>query len=94
MPGLKWATKPELIFLTTKIEEFSSIHSEGKARKKNLAKNLFLSNLYDEFDSLYAGRIKTMDLPRVGTGGTEAERKDVLIEVSLAFRAGDDNAYP
>ena len=81
MPGLKWATDDELTYLTTKVDGFNEIHSEGKARVKNLRKTAYLQEVYDEYEHLFPGRIASMDLPRVGTGGTAAERSNVMIEV-------------
>ena len=85
MPGLKWATKSEVAFLTTKLDSFSTIHADGKARVKNPKKVSFLKEIYNEFNKRYPGRISNMDLPRVGVGGSEAERKEVMLEVSIAL---------
>lgn len=86
MPGIKWATDEEKAFLTTKVGDFAAIYSGGKSRVKNPAKAAFLNETYDEFDSLYPGRISSMDLPRINTGGSEVERRDVMKEVSMNIR--------
>jgi hypothetical protein len=82
MPGLKWATESELVYLTTKLHGFGSIHSSGKARVRNPKKASYLNDVYQEFDKLFPDRILNMDLPRVGKGGSEQERKVAMIEVS------------
>ena len=85
MPGLKWATESELAFMTTKLDNFSAIHADGKARVKNRKKDSFIKDVYEQFNQHYPGRISSMDLPRVGKGGSEAERKEVMLEVSIAL---------
>jgi hypothetical protein len=82
MPGLKWASEDELLFLNTKVESFLSIHSGGKARVRNPDKAIFLHQVYDEYEELFEGRIASMDLPGCGMGGSEVERKDSMLEVS------------
>jgi hypothetical protein len=83
MPGLKWANDDELLYLTTKLNDFSVvIHSNGKARVKKHAKLEFLNKVYDEYDKLYPGRIASMDLPNIGTQGSLIERKVAMIDVS------------
>jgi hypothetical protein len=82
MPGLKWATEQELVYLATKLHGFGSIHSTGRARIRNPKKAAYLNDVYDEFEKLFPGRILDMDLPRVGKGGSETERKEAMLDVS------------
>jgi hypothetical protein len=81
MPGLKWASEDELIFLITKIETYNAIHTSGKARVRNPRKAAFLNEVYDEFDKLFAGSIPKMDLQNITVKSTIDERKKAMIEV-------------
>ena len=81
MPGLKWASDDELVFLTTKIEIFDVIRSSGKASKRNPQKIAFLNEVYDEFDKLFPHSISIMDIPNVTASSTIIERKNAMIEV-------------
>lgn len=83
MPGIKWATENELLFLTTKVDEYHTIHTGGRARVRNPAKVGYLNEVFEEFEKLFPTRLATMDLPRIGTAGSMKERKEVLIEVSI-----------
>jgi hypothetical protein len=85
MPGLKWASISELVYLTTKLDGFASVHSIGKARTRNPKKLAYLNDTYDEFDKLFPGSIIAMDLPRVGKGGSQEDRRNAMLEVSNPY---------
>jgi hypothetical protein len=84
MGGAKWTSTAlgDREWLDTKLLQFAAIRGDGKARKKNPAKDAYLLKVYDEYDKLYPGRIASFNFNGIGTGGTDAERKDTMIKVS------------
>jgi len=83
MVGIPWTDKNvDLAFMQEKLPEFSTIHSQSVARRKNQLKNAFLERVYQEYEQQFPGRMDTWELAEVGTGGTEKKRKEKIIKVS------------
>lgn len=83
MVGITWTEKDlDLSFMDGRKAEYWIIHNRGTARKNNPEKDAFLEKTYKEYVDTFPGRVEAFNLPKLGTGGTPAERKERTLKVS------------
>lgn len=84
MPGKTWTVEGEdHDFMVGLIPEYLQCHAKGKPGAINREKNSFLNDVYMKYRNEFDGRMEGWSLPKVGTNGTEEERKIYAIDVSF-----------
>lgn len=83
MGAPKWAKEMMYNDLQSRVLAYYEAKSHGQERKRNDDIRAFLNGILHDFEAspVFSVQLKEMDLPGLGTGGSDKERRTAFVKV-------------